>query len=225
MAELSEIHDALPDTPQPAEATMLVGHQELLASLLADHAAHRMHHAIMLSGEPGIGKATLAFRFAQHVLADAGDMDSAAKIAANAHPSLMHVVRSRPDAAKAMRTVIAIDDIHRVSHFLAHTAGGNGPRIIIIDPVNDLNASSANALLKNLEEPPKNTYYFLIVHAGGKCCRQSDRAAGWCGCAIEHSGRCHGFAAYRLCGRGGDQFCRTLWRQCARGHCAGAFWR
>jgi DNA polymerase III subunit delta' len=169
LADHPECHDSLPDTPPPQANRMLFGHQRLLDQLLAAHQRKQLHHAMLLSGEPGIGKATLAFAFARAVHmsgGEGGSDDSAAKIANNSHGSVLHVTRSRDDASKPFRTAIAIGDIHRMSHFLAHTAGGGGPRIVVIDSVGDMTISAANALLKNLEEPPQNTYFFLIAQSG-----------------------------------------------------------
>lgn len=166
MALWPEFHDSLPDTPPPQAVERLVGHGALLETLLADHAAGRLHHAMMLAGEPGIGKATLAFAFARNIHAAVSGQEAVDKIAAGTHPSVHLVTRSRPEPAKPFRTTIAIDDVHRMSHVLSHTAGGEGPRIIIVDSAGDMNMSAANAMLKNLEEPPRNTHFFLIVQAG-----------------------------------------------------------
>lgn len=157
-------HDALDDVPAPQETTRLRAHGPLLEELMAAHAAGRLHHAFMLMGERGSGKATLAHAFARAILSQ-GDAGAAARIAAGTHGSLHHVRRSLNEQGR-FRTEITIADIHRMSHVLSHTADGGGVRIIIVDSAGDMNASAANALLKNLEEPPPRTHFFLIVHTG-----------------------------------------------------------
>jgi DNA polymerase-3 subunit delta' len=157
-------HDALDDVPQPQTAARLLGHDGMLGDLLASHKAGRMHHAFMLMGERGAGKATLAFAFA-HAALSAADPGASARIAAGTHGSVHHVRRSFNDQGR-FRTEITIGDIQRMSHMLAHTADGAATRIIIVDSAGDMNASAANALLKNLEEPPPRTHFFLIVHTG-----------------------------------------------------------
>jgi DNA polymerase III subunit delta' len=148
-------------------AQRLIGHGEVLRALLHEQAEGRLHHAVILSGPSGIGKATLVFAFALALHSALGDADAADKINAGTHPGVFHVTRSLDDKGR-WRGEIVIGDIHRVSHFLAHTASGRGPRIVIIDAADDMNANAANALLKNLEEPPANTHFFLIAHSGAR---------------------------------------------------------
>jgi DNA polymerase III subunit delta' len=161
-------HDTIDDTPPPMISARLIGHQTILETMLAEFGIGKMHHATILSGPQGIGKATLAFHFARQVFALAGEANATEKIEAGTHPSLMHVTRSLNEDTKKYRTEIVVADIHRANHFLSRTASGGGTRIIIIDPADDMNRNAANALLKNLEEPPAKTYYFLISHVSGR---------------------------------------------------------
>ncbi len=161
-------HDTLDDTPPPMLSARLAGHGAILDTMLAEFAAGKMHHATILSGPQGIGKATLAFHFAKHIFAASGEANASEKIEAGTHPSLMHVTRSWNEDTKKFRTEIVVADIHRANHFLSRTASGGGTRIIIIDPADDMNRNAANALLKNLEEPPASTHYFLISHVAGR---------------------------------------------------------
>jgi DNA polymerase III subunit delta' len=169
MADVSVIfHDTMDDTPAPMDCDHLIGHQALLNAMLGEYSAGKMHHATILSGPQGIGKATLAFQFAKLAFSLAGETSATDKIRAGTHPSLLHITRSWNEKTEKFRTEIVIDDIHRANHFLSHTASGGGMRIIIIDPADDMNRNAANALLKNLEEPPQNTHYFLISHIAGR---------------------------------------------------------
>ena len=169
MAEAFPVfHDTLDDTPPPMVSARLVGHQPILRTMLVEFDAGKMHHATILSGRQGIGKATLAFHFAKKVFALAGEINATEKIEAGTHPSLIHLARSWNEDTKKFRTEIVIADVHRANHFLSRTASGGGTRIIIVDPADDMNRNAANALLKNLEEPPKNTHYFLISHVAGR---------------------------------------------------------
>jgi DNA polymerase III subunit delta' len=161
-------HDTLDDTPPPMVSARLVGHQVIIERMLAEYSAGKMHHATILSGPQGIGKATLVFHFAKQVYIGADETDASEKIQAGTHPSLMHVTRSWNEDTKKFRTEIVVADIHRANHFLSRTASNGGTRIIIIDPADDMNRNAANALLKNLEEPPANTHYFLISQIAGR---------------------------------------------------------
>lgn len=163
-----EFFDTIDDTPPPMASGSLFGHQALLEGLIAEFNGGKLHHATILSGAMGIGKATLAFHFAKQIFVASGEANAAEKIEAGTHPSLLHISRSWNEDTKKFRTEIVVGDVHRANHFLSRTASGGGTRIIIIDCAEDMNRNAANALLKNLEEPPEKTHYFLISHATGK---------------------------------------------------------
>jgi DNA polymerase III subunit delta' len=139
-----------------------------MASLLDQQLAGRLHHAIVLAGPQGIGKATLAFHIARSIFDAEGDADAARKIHAGSHSALLHVARGWNEDAKRFRQEITVDDVRRVSRFLGSTSATGGTRVIIIDAADDMNRNAANALLKNLEEPPAKVHYFLIAHQPSK---------------------------------------------------------
>jgi DNA polymerase-3 subunit delta' len=139
-------------------------------------AGGRMHHAWLLAGRAGIGKATLAYRLARHVLARADQRDPAGKslvvpmdstaarqVAALSHPGLL--LLRRPYDAKSKRLVgtIPVDEVRRLKSFLGLTAGENAWRIVIVDTADELNLNAANALLKALEEPPRQALFILVA--------------------------------------------------------------
>ncbi|WP_157017865.1 DNA polymerase III subunit delta' [Mesorhizobium xinjiangense] len=176
----AEQHDTLADIPEPSENPALFGHETEQASLAAAYASARLHHGLIFSGPQGIGKATLAFRFARHILAHPdpagappaiGDADPASSlfrmIANGGHPSVLYLTRPLNDRTKAFKSAVTVDEIRKVSRFLSMTAHDGGYRIVIVDPADDMNASAANALLKSLEEPPARTLFILISHAAG----------------------------------------------------------
>lgn len=166
----------------PRNTTVLFGHAAAEQALLEAYRSGRIPHAWLIGGSPGIGKATLAFRMARFVLAypDPGSHTVQAAttlavpaghavaglIAAQSHPDLLVLERTLSDTGK-LRTVIRVDDARKVGIFLAATAGLGGWRVVIVDAVDDLNAESANALLKGLEEPPARTLFLLVSHAPG----------------------------------------------------------
>lgn len=166
----------------PRQTVELFGHAAAERTLLDAYRSGRIPHAWLIGGSPGIGKATLAFRMARFVLAHpdpgsrpvqtattlavASDHPVAGLVAAQSHPDLLVLERTLSDTGK-LRTVIRVDDARKVASFLASTAGLGGWRIVIVDAVDDLNAESANALLKGLEEPPARTLFLLVSHAPG----------------------------------------------------------
>jgi len=89
------------------------------------------------------------------------------QIATGAHPSVLHLTRPLNDKTKSFKTVVTVDEIRKVNRFLSMTSHDGSYRIVIVDPADDMNINAANALLKNLEEPPARTLFILIVHAPG----------------------------------------------------------
>ncbi len=67
--------DRLDEFPHPRETRALFGHEAVEAEMAQAMAGGRMHHAWLLAGREGIGKATLAYRLARHVLARAEERD------------------------------------------------------------------------------------------------------------------------------------------------------
>ena len=89
------------------------------------------------------------------------------RVAAQAQGDLLILERTEGDNGK-LRTRIAVDDVRKSVTFFGSTAGEGGWRIAIIDSVDELNDSSANALLKVLEEPPRRAMLLLVSHAPGR---------------------------------------------------------
>jgi len=178
-----EQHDTLDGIPEPAENAALFGHAEARSMLAAAIRAEKLPHALIFAGPQGIGKATLAFRLANLLLSrpdpasvqDIGAPDPTSstfrQVASGAHPSVLHLTRPVNERTKGFKTVVTVDEIRRVNRFLSMTAHDGGWRVVIIDPADDMNTNAANALLKNLEEPPSKTVFVLVVHSVGSLLR------------------------------------------------------
>src|SRR5690606_55075 len=171
-----EQHDSLPEIPEPAERLRLVGHDGIVRRVLAALQGGRLHHGLLLHGPRGVGKATFAFRLASHILSGHGGDELAQsepdsplfrQIATGTHPAVLHLTRPLDREGKNFRTAITVEEVRRVGTLLSHTAHDGGYRIVIVDPAEDMNASAANALLKNLEEPPRNCLFILVSHRPG----------------------------------------------------------
>ncbi len=176
-------HDALEGVPLPRETNILVGHRAAEQVLLDAYRSERMHHAWILAGERGIGKATLAFRFARFVFAHpdpsapevaaAADLSvppehpAARRVAVGAHGNLLHLTRDWNEKEKRYRTELRVPTVRRIIPFLGSTAGEGGWRVVIVDTADDMNISAANAILKNLEEPPKATLFLMLAERRG----------------------------------------------------------
>jgi len=168
----------------PRETAALFGHEAAEATLLEAYKSGRIAHAWLIGGPPGIGKATLAFRFARFVLAHpepqsaevqaatslAVDSENAVarRIAAQAQGDLRILERVINEQTGKLYTNIRVDDVRRLVSFFTGTAGEGGWRIAIVDPIDDLAKEGANALLKVLEEPPARTLLLLLSHSPGR---------------------------------------------------------
>ncbi len=177
----AEQYDSIPDIPEPAEHAHLFGHRKESDALVQAYRSDKFHHALMLVGPRGIGKATLAFRMAYHVLAHPEPLEAPSSLVApdpsatlfrlmaqGAHPSLLHLTRPRVERGSGFKSAVTVDEVRRVGRFLSMTSHDGGYRIVIVDAADDMNRNAANALLKNLEEPPPRTLFILIVHSLGR---------------------------------------------------------
>lgn len=161
--------DRLTGWPHPRETTGLVGHQTARARLSDRLQGGRIAQGWIIAGPPGIGKATLAYDFAAEALSRNVETEDEARrlIAAQSHPRLLVLRRTISPQTRKLRTQIAVDDVRRLKQFLGTTAG-EGWRVVIVDRADELNTSSANALLKSLEEPPPRTLFFLVTTSAGR---------------------------------------------------------
>ena len=175
----AEEPDRLEGFSSPREVDRLFGHDAARAEFGEALTSGRLHHAWLLVGPEGVGKATLAYHLARNVLAlREGDAAPQApvtadhpvfrKVAALAHPNLLLIRRSWNDKTKRYSQWIGVDEVRRLRSFLGHSAGETGWRVVIVDRADDLNANAANALLKALEEPPLRTLFLLVATAEGR---------------------------------------------------------
>lgn len=137
----------------------------------------RLHHAWLLAGVEGSGKATFAFRAARRLLGAAPDPsrgplgtrpdDPVARlVSAQSHPDLL-VLERLVEGGKT-RKAISVDQARELPEFFAKSPSQARYRVAIIDAADDLNLNAANALLKVLEEPPERGVLFLVTHAPGR---------------------------------------------------------
>lgn len=160
---------------------MIVG-QDRAVSLFADAwASRKLHHAWMLAGPKGVGKASLAHAAARRVLAEAAgppfDLPGIATpddhpivklVEAGSHPDMRWLQRLVNEKTGNLNRNIKVDQIRELGEFLSLSAALSPWRVVVIDTMDDLETEGANALLKMLEEPPANTLFFLVTNAPGR---------------------------------------------------------
>jgi DNA polymerase III subunit delta' len=179
--EASPEADRLEGFPHPRETKELFGHEAAERTLAQALQGGRMHHGWLLAGPQGIGKATLAYRFARAALAAPeerapggeslavpAEASASRQVRALSHPGLLVIRRPYDEKGKRFTASIPIDEVRRLRSFLAHRAAENAWRVVIVDEANELNVNAANALLKSLEEPPPRTVFLLIASAPGR---------------------------------------------------------
>lgn len=140
-----------------------------------------LHHAWLLAGPKGVGKATFAREAATRVLAEAAgpavdapglqtpdDHRIARLVEAGSHPDLRWLERLTNDKTENLARNITVDQVRSLGDLVDLTPALSPWRVVVTDSIDDLEKSAANALLKMLEEPPANTIFFLVSHAPGR---------------------------------------------------------
>ena len=187
--------------PEPRANPELLGHEAAEQTLLRAFNSDRLPHAWLIGGPRGVGKATLAYRFARFILCQGAagqgldlfgenpppadslympaENEVFRRVAAGGHSDLRALeIGADPRTGRARREIV-VDDVRAVGHFLRMTAAEGGWRVVIVDSIDSLNRNATNALLKVLEEPPARALLLLVSHAPGgllptvrsRCCR------------------------------------------------------
>jgi DNA polymerase-3 subunit delta' len=160
---------------------VIAGQDKAIQEFAAAWASRRLHHAWLLAGARGVGKASFAHSAARRVLAEAAgprfdlpgietpdDHPIVKLIDAGSHPDMRRLDRLVNEKTGNLARNISVDQVRELGAFLGLTAALSDWRVIVIDAVDDLEPSGANALLKMLEEPPPNSIFFLVSHAPGR---------------------------------------------------------
>jgi DNA polymerase-3 subunit delta' len=165
------------DTVHPRDSHRLEGIEPQAEAFEQALQRGRLHHAWLLTGPEGAGKASFAYRVARRLLGGAPDNfygplgtnpdDKVARmVAARSHPDLLVLEREGEDG-KARRN-IPVEEARRLPDFFAKSPSAAPYRVAIIDAADDLNVNAANAVLKTLEEPPPRGVLLLVGHAPGR---------------------------------------------------------
>ncbi|GGG65700.1 DNA polymerase III subunit delta' [Salipiger pallidus] len=176
--------DRVEGAPHPRETPLLFGQQAAEEVFLQAHNSGRRHHGWLISGPQGLGKATLAWRIAKFLLATppqdggglfgappppetleiSGDHPVSHRIQALSDPGLFLLRRAWDDKAKRLKTQLTVDEVRKLKSFFSLSSAEGGRRVVIVDSMDELNTSAANAILKLLEEPPARTTLLMVAH-------------------------------------------------------------
>jgi DNA polymerase-3 subunit delta' len=160
---------------------VIVGQDRAVAQFASAWATRKLHHAWLLAGPKGVGKATFAFAAARRVLADAAgspsdlpgvdsddDHPMVRLVEAGSHPDMRWLQRLTSETTGNLARNISVDQVRGLAELFELSPAMSPWRVAVVDSVDDLEPSAANALLKMLEEPPGNTLFFLVSHAPGR---------------------------------------------------------
>jgi DNA polymerase-3 subunit delta' len=160
---------------------VIVGQDRAVGQFAEAWSSRKLHHAWLLAGAKGVGKASFAHAAARRVLAEAAGpaVDSSGLetedehpivrlIEAGSHPDMRWLERLPKEKGDGLAQNISVAQVRGLGEFMGMTAALSSWRVAVIDSVDDLNKEGSNALLKMLEEPPQNTIFFLVSHAPGR---------------------------------------------------------
>ncbi len=170
--------DKLEDVPHPRYSRSVIGQDKVKKHFLHSFNQNRIHHAWLMCGLQGIGKATLAWNLSKFLLTTQTnstisesdlsinfDDPIISRIEALSEPYLKLIRKNFDAKTRKVKSEITVDNIRELIEFFEFTAPDRKPRIAIIDSIDDLNINASNAVLKLMEEPPDHSYFFLISHS------------------------------------------------------------
>jgi DNA polymerase-3 subunit delta' len=148
-----------------------------LAQLFAG-GLERLPHAMLLTGQEGVGKTAFAIRLAHLLLCESPQAYSACAscqacrwLSSDNHPDFRHVKPDSEDEGeegakektkKRGQGIIRIDQIRELESFVFIGSHRMGARVVLLTEAETMNGPAANALLKILEEPPASVYFILV---------------------------------------------------------------
>jgi DNA polymerase-3 subunit delta' len=175
--------DRAEGAPHPRHTVQVFGQEAAEQTVLSALNEGRRHHAWLLTGPKGVGKASFAWRLARYLRTEPDDgpglfgepsaattLDTdpehpvARRIAALSDPGTLLIRRAWDQDRKKLKAQITVEEVRRLNSFFGLSATDGGTRVVIVDSADEMNPSAANALLKVLEEPPAKAVLLLVSH-------------------------------------------------------------
>ena len=149
--------------------TILFGLKIFLDELITLYKSKKLPNKILLSGQKGLGKCTMAYHLINFALSEGEEFSyNTNQNEINPLNRSYKLIQSNSNTNFDLidvgfdRKNIDIDQIRNLIKKLRTSSFNNKPRFILIDNIDYLNKNAINALLKILEEPSKNVYFILI---------------------------------------------------------------
>ncbi len=162
----------------PRETYNLIGHNQAELVFLRAIRSDKLHHAWLLTGQKGVGKATLAYRMIRTILGgqsrletsiDVTEQDPVAqRIQSLGHGDFFLLRRPYDHKSKKLRSEIPVAETRKLQDFFSHKASEGGWRVCLVDSMDEMNRNAENGILKILEEPPEKSIIILLSSAPGR---------------------------------------------------------
>jgi len=151
----------------------VIGHTDVYARFLNGLGKGKLHHAWLLHGPAGIGKATLGFEMARTYLCETnrysspehkacGECHACRMMTAGSHPDFLSVERQWDDRKKRLKRDVNVEQTRNLLSFLSLSGAQSERRVVLVREAGKMNLQAANALLKGLEEPAFGSLLILV---------------------------------------------------------------
>lgn len=159
----------------PSQTLAIIGHDEAKKQVESAFDSGKMHHAWLLTGPEGIGKASFAYHVA-HLLLSNGEnrfgrfnpgYPAAKLVMAGSHPDLLVLSRPADEKTGALKDTIPVEEARKLAPFMRMTASHAGRRVALIDEAHRMGRNAQNAILKMIEEPPAGAVVLLTATTAG----------------------------------------------------------
>ncbi len=147
----------------------IIGFEKEFDLILQNLIEDKLNNSILISGNKGIGKFYFIIKIIEHYINFKINPKQIkhhlSLLNNNSHPNIKILQKKIDEKTNKIKNNITINQVRELNNFFIETSAiENFPKFILIDSADDLNINSSNSLLKILEEPNTNTYFFLISH-------------------------------------------------------------